>query len=84
MIKWRYAAFLKHQRQDAKGDVLSDLTARHYEDEYLIESEQDGLDGLEGFYEARQREHGDNFILAALEKSDSGVNWQLIARFPPN
>ena len=50
--------------------------------DHSILSMQEGLEGLESFFEARKKDFGDNLVSAALEKSPTGIDWEVVKTFP--
>ena len=80
MATWRYTA--RFQAETAGGDI----TRLH---NWSLGSENEGLEGLQGFLEAQKRESGDRLRWVALERSESGAHylsgedWQEIKRLEP-
>ncbi len=71
MDRYRYTALLKSHLVG---------TTRVYD--HSILSKQEGLEGLESFFEARKKDFGDNLVSVALEKSQTGIEWEVVRTLP--
>ena len=56
------------------------MTTRVYD--HSILSKEEGLEGLESFFEARQKDFGDELVSVALEQSQTGIEWEVVQTFP--
>ena len=80
MVTWRYIAHFSGQEVDS--------ITRPYN--YMLESEEQGLAGLEDFLHSRRDEFGDRLLSVALQKSEADrewddylVNWEDVKRINP-
>ncbi len=71
MERYRYTALLKDN---------PDTTTRAYD--YFIPTEEEGIEGLESFFGARKKDFGDRLVSVALEKSQTGIEWEVVKTFP--
>ncbi len=70
MDRYRYTALLKDN---------PDATKRVYD--YFIPTEEEGIEGLESFFGARRKDFGDRLVSVALEKSLTGIEWEIVKTF---
>ena len=74
MVKWRYAALLLGVWRNAKHQP--NLSIREYD--YHIDSEVEGLQGLQAFFDTEKAALGDKLVTVALVRYESDNDWRVV------